>query len=48
VSYFPAADASFAWLVLAGWAVAGIALAAVSSLAVTKRTSVPTTESAAA
>lgn len=26
VSYFPAADASFPWLVLAGWAVVGLAL----------------------
>jgi hypothetical protein len=28
LSYFPAADATFPWLVLAGWAVAGLALAA--------------------
>ncbi len=29
LSYFPAADATFPWLVLAGWAVAGLALSVV-------------------
>jgi hypothetical protein len=48
VSYFPGADASFAWLVLAGWAIAGVALAALSSLTVAKRASMPTAESAVA
>ena len=31
LSYFPAADATFPWLVLAGWAVAGLALVALGA-----------------
>ena len=32
LSYFPAADAAFPWLVLAGWAVAGVLLVALGAL----------------
>ena len=32
LSYFPAADAVFPWLVLAGWAVAGVLLVALGAL----------------